>query len=147
MNYDLKDKIVVTKEFLNDLEVKSWQEIEFIQAQIANLAENPINSKLQQLLKNLLTSYYIFTGGIEALNSEPASTLNEPVEKQVDEPILEVNSGMALDKLETADSIEDVTVKNSNIADDYEISDPFEYFVDFDEPFGEPISDEDLYGN
>ena len=30
---------------------------------------------------------------------------------------------------------------------DNEINDPFEYFIDFEDPIGEPLKDEDLYGN
>ena len=35
-----------------------------------------------------------------------------------------------------------------NILDEFEseaTSEPFEYFVDFDEPIGEPLTDDDLY--
>ena len=28
-----------------------------------------------------------------------------------------------------------------------EVIEPFEYFVDFDEPVGDPITDDDLYNN
>ena len=35
--YNLKDKILITKDFLNELEAKGWQEIEYLQAQIANI--------------------------------------------------------------------------------------------------------------
>ena len=35
-------------------------------------------------------------------------------------------------------------IVTGTVADEIE---PFEYFVDFDEPIGDPISDEDLYGN
>lgn len=73
MNYELKDKLNATDELLSDLESKSWQEIEHIQYQINNLANSAANEKLRQLFKNLLTSYYIFVGGIENLSSEPTT--------------------------------------------------------------------------
>ena len=60
MNYELKDKINATKEFITELESKSWQEIDYLQTQINNLADGTANDKLRQLCKNLLTSYYIF---------------------------------------------------------------------------------------
>ena len=69
MEYCLKDKIVVTKDFLNDLEAKSWQEIEHLQNQIANIEANKESAPLLKLLNNLLTSYYVFTGGLENLSS------------------------------------------------------------------------------
>ena len=86
MNYELKDKINVTKALLSELAIKSWQEIEQLQTQIANLADGPINDKLRQLFKNLLTSYYVFTGGIELLESEPLDDTNKAIEFKVEEP-------------------------------------------------------------
>ena len=143
MTYELKDKINTTNELLSELEVKSWQEIEYLQAQIANLSEGSTNDRLRQLFKNLLTSYYVFAGGIETLLSEPnTAILTRPVQNTetdiiIDEPITvptitESAYDFAADEAPT------------NIT---EVTEPFEYFVDFDEPTGDPISDEDLYGN
>ena len=145
MNYELKDKIVITKELLSELEVKGWQEIEHLQAQLANLAECHTNNALRQLLKNLLTSYYVFTGGIEALAADVGCNSKEPIENHIDVPAVNVNSEAALDEFETVDSIDSFTIEADNVANNYEVSDPFEYFVDFDEPIGKPLSDEDLY--
>ena len=127
MNYELKDKINVTTELLNELELKSWQEIEHLQAQLANLDNGPVNDKLRQLFKNLLTSYYVFTGGIETLLSESISNVALPTE----EPVV----------LQTIDP------KSIVNEPDTEVTDPFEYFVDFDDPSGEPLTDKDLYNN
>lgn len=139
MNYELKDKITVTKELLSDLEIKGWQEIEYLQAQIANLAEGPTNDKLRQLLKNLLTSYYIFTGGIETLASKHYDDIVEPTETPPVEA--DIKPEIILNEIEIPE--DDFTTDTEN---DYEVSEPFEYFVDFDEPVGDPLSDEDLYG-
>jgi hypothetical protein len=135
MNYELKDKINVSTDFLNELEARGWQEIEHLQAQIANLADGPTNDKLRQLFKNLLTSYYVFTGGIETLSSEPI----DYTKIQIEEPAISVEQEPIIDIPNSTD--------DSKTEDNYEVSDPFEYFVDFDEPVGEPISDEDLYSN
>lgn len=145
MNYELKDKITTTKELLNELEMKSWQEIEHLQAQIANLAECHTNNQLRQLLKNLLTSYYVFTGGIEALAADVGCNSNEPIENHIDAPVVNVKPETALDEFETVDSIGSFMIEADNVTNNYEVSDPFEYFVDFDEPTGKPLSDEDLY--
>lgn len=139
MNYELKDKLNATTELLNELENKGWQEVEYLQAQISNLAEGPINNKLRQLLKNLLTSYYVFTGGIETLASEPIN--NSPIEE---EPKVEVEPEIIITEPEIEVQEDDYSIKAN---DDYEVSEPFEYFVDFDEPIGEPLTDKDLYNN
>lgn len=144
MNYDLKDKITVTKEFLTELELKGWQEIEHLQAQIANLAEGPANDKLRQLFKNLLTSYYVFTGGIELLNSEPIEN-TQIIKAEVPSEELIQSKIPTPEVLQVNDSVDEVIIDEQNT--DYEVNDPFEYFVDFDDPIGEPITDKDLYNN
>lgn len=144
MEYILKDKIAVNKEFLSDLKSKSWQEIERLQSQISNI-EDP---ELLKLLNNLLTSFYVFTGGLENLidtkviqkNTEPANKTLSVVEEpaQIDPSELEIET-----ELNDSESLELHYAKDLDQKD----PEPFEYFVDFDEPTGDPISDEDLYGN
>ena len=142
--YCLKDKILITKEFLADLESKGWQEIEGLQSQIANIEANSENTTLIQLLKNLLTSYYVFIGGLENLSSG-----NTDFAATISEVPLNVTKEVYTDKSET-----DLSIIKEPEADLYPQEvlkdnsfEPFEYFVDFDEPTGEPLSDEDLYGN
>ena len=144
MNYELKDKINITKELLSDLEMKSWQEIEYLQAQIANLADTVAGNKVRQLLKNLLTSYYVFAGGIENLTEQP---INEPVEEVTpveSELIIEPEIESEITISEPVNYAEPVETEGYI---DNEVSDPFEYFVDFDDPIGEPLTDKDLYNN
>ncbi len=136
MEYVLKEKLTVTKSFVEDLAEKSWQEIDYLQNQIANLTDTDDSKKLEQLLKNLLTSYYIFVGGLENFDNID----NEPVEvKQITEPVIE-EPAVLIDETEISDSDEEITISTSEI--EFE---PFEYFIDFDEPIGEPITDKDLY--
>ena len=138
MNYELKDKLNLTKELLEELAKKSWQEIEYLQAQITNLAESPANNNLRQLLKNLLTSYYIFTGGIETLMSEPTNTVVESIEKPKQESaVLQIEDTSGIDTIATP-FVNEFTVDTEN---------NFEYFVDFDDPIGEPLTDNDLYNS
>ena len=142
MEYTLKDKLLITKEFLSDLEMKSWQEIEHLQNQIANIEDKA----LIQLFKNLLTSYYVFVGGLENLNSEELIVKSEPAEQPVKkETTPEVVDTVDDDYL--ADLVFDspVVEKSVPVVNDY--SEPFEYFVDFDEPIGDPLTDDDLYNN
>lgn len=147
MEYALKDKLSITKEFLSDLEMKCWQEIEHLQSQIANIEETEENLKVLQLLKNLLTSYYVFTGGLENLSNERATTKVMNCPKQVETEIKVANAvepEVSYDDIYEDDLFEPVAVEKQDAADEIE---PFEYFVDFDEPIGDPLSDEDLYGN
>ena len=143
MNYELKDKITVTKELLDELKAHGWQEIERLQVQINNLANSEQSIQVKQLLKNLLTSYYIFTGGIETISDDPSyfdtKVLDIP-EKQVEPTRVDKEPGV----LSTTD---DFTVEDTTDASVVEVTEPFEYFVDFDEPTGDPITDDDLYNN
>lgn len=149
MNYELKDKINTTKEFIAELEAKSWQEIEHLQAQINNLADGITNNKLRQLFNNLLTSYYIFVGGIENLAGEPIQVNNKQKEQTTEEPQVEIVQEPVIDNQSTlnTDSTDDFNVSNAKDEDDHSVREPFEYFVDFDDPVGEPITDEDLYNS
>lgn len=132
--YYLKDKLIITDDFLADLETKSWQEIEILQSQIANIEANKENAGLLQLLKNLLTSYYVFAGGLENLASgDPTPSVIEiPHEVEaIAEPII----------------FEEPVLDEKSVAKPIDSFEPFEYFVDFEEPLGVPLTDEELYGD
>lgn len=141
MNIELKDKIPVTIDLLNELASKGWQEIEYLQTQLANLDDN---QALKQLLQNLITSYYVFVGGLE--NLQAGTTI--PTDVSID--IIEQPVPAKVEYQEKAKEAEipDLTnyCQNEVTATTILDSEPFEYFVDFDEPIGEPLSDEDLYG-
>lgn len=143
MNYTLKDKIIVDDEFLNDLIAKSWQEAEAIQQQIANIdTSTRLGVEVTKLLKNTCTDYYVFIGCLESLaeNTEPSEPGQASLELDAVQPQNEVEMPAYVEP--AADPEESIPV--SDEADiDFE---PFEYFTDFDEPIGEPISDADLYG-
>jgi hypothetical protein len=144
MEYTLKDKIPMTKEFLDDLANKSWQEIEYLQNQIANIEAGADAAEVIKLLKNLLTSYYVFTGGLESLtDSKVTHKVTEFTDKVcVEKDLTSVNSKKVEDDLYTSsDEFEPLT----QIEAEELPSEPFEYFVDFDEPIGEPLTDDDLY--
>lgn len=139
MDIELKEKIPVTPELLNDLVSKSWLELEHLQAQANNLDNNPA---LKTLLNNLITSYYVFIGGIENLQvgittmQQPPVSTSDELQKKLEPDILD---DLVFDK----DEIVHVTHDEPAL----ETTKPFEYFVDFDEPVGDPLSDDDLYGN
>lgn len=133
--YQLKEKIIVNKELLNDLENKGWQEIEILKNQIANMAQIASNESLIMLLKNLLTSYYIFIGGLENIQELPTSCA---VEMQKSEAAPQQSIDFDIDK-------NSVCISDDTGGAASAVFEPFEYFVDFDEPSGKPLSDEDLY--
>lgn len=131
---ELKNKLTVTKDFIDELCNKSWQEIEHLQTQLANIADTDEGKKVSQLIKNLVTSYYVFIGSLENLDEVTLSTqAAAPVKKQ--EPV---------DYAWTESEIQ-VNLDDEHIQSDLDVSEPFEYFVDFDEPTGEPLTDKDLY--
>ena len=150
MEFALKDKLSITKEFLSDLEMKGWQEIEHLQNQIANIDLTAENAKLIQLFKNLLTSYYIFVGGLENLDSADFMAAKHIDSTNTDKEQTSTDINIAAGNDDYPDEpcndniFEPVAVEKQTVVDEIE---PFEYFVDFDEPIGDPISDEDLYGN
>lgn len=157
MEYTLKDKLTITKEFLKELEIKSWQEIEHLQDQIANIEATEEAAQLIQLLKNLLTSYYVFTGGLENLSAMETFNFNKAsVSNNAKEPTVEKTKELTDDDC-SADLVlpnSQITAHTTDISTDEPVKkmvtddiEPFEYFVDFDEPVGDPWTDDDLYKN
>ena len=139
MGVVFKDKIKVDKNFINDLITKSWEESESLQNQIDSIeVDSAIAAKTVKLLKELLTSYYVFTGCLENIENEPSEVIAvKPVDVIPETP-------KALPKK----PINDIVTPEVGIlseAEDNATSEPFEYFVDFDEPIGEPLTDDDLY--
>ena len=137
MGIVLKDKIKIDKNFINDLIAKSWEDSESIQNQINSIEiDSAIAAELVKLLKELLTSYYVFTGCLENLENEPV----EAIEPEVIVP----EKLVAIPEEPVKAKVPDIDIF-SDLATDEAVSEPFEYFTDFDEPIGEPLTDEDLY--
>lgn len=135
MEYNLKEKLIVTKSFLDELVIKSWQDLEAIQQQIKNIdASNTLGNKTVELLKTLCVNYYTFIGCLENLAETTefdCVKISDQINQEVDIQTLSnyTDSAAREFKIDTADN-------------NFE---PFEYFVDFDAPTGEPITDKDLY--
>ena len=140
MEYTLKDKLLVTQEFIDELTEKSWQEIEHVQSQIASLADTPEGNKVAKLLNNILTSYYVLAGSLENFNINDTA-ISQPIEvastELPNEIIIEKESVEIVEPSE-----QEVTIEPEST-----VTEPFEYFVDFDDPIGEPLTDKDLYNN
>ena len=136
MNIILKEKLNITEAFIEELTEKSWQEIDHIQNQLANLDDTAEGKRIGKLLNRLLTSYYVFVGELENFYTvsydepeQPTKIKDIPIVKNIDE--IEQNFEPAIPASTEPISIED--------------GEPFEYFVDFDDPIGAPLTDEDLY--
>ena len=76
MEYTLKNKIEVSKEFLSDLIARYWQESENVNQQIANIdTSSYIGAEVAKLLKNASTNYYVLIGCLETLLENPTSEI------------------------------------------------------------------------
>lgn len=147
MSIVLKNKIKVDKNFINDLIAKSWQDSESIQDQIDSIeVDSEIAAKTVKLLKDLLTSYYVFTGCLESLANEPieATKISEPEKIAEPEVIVPEKLTIIPEEPVKANNEPDIDFFSELDTDEPE-NEPFEYFVDFDDPVGEPLTDDDLY--
>lgn len=145
MEYSLKDKIEVTEEFLTDLIAKNWQETEALQQQIANIdTSTRLGAEVAKILKNTCTNYYVLIGCLETLAENPNAEFerqSQEAEQETAEDVAEPVS--TIDNKIVSDEPNILQVNDVEAGVNFE---PFEYFVDFDEPSGAPISDQDLYG-
>ena len=88
----------------------------------------------------------MFTGEIEALSDE----LNTYTADQAEVSTEEYNQITEVELKDIIDTVDDSKYEdNISIDRDSSVntSEPFEYFIDFDDPIGEPLTDEDLYIN
>lgn len=140
MNYELKDKIIATKDFLVDLITKSWQEAEALQQQINSIdTSSKLGADIVKLLKNSCTSYHVLIGCLESLADDDNELQEDPVEAA---PTTVSSSTDNLETLNAPIREESAVWIDKPDKVDFE---PFEYFVDFEEPVGEPLTDKDLY--
>ncbi len=139
-NFDLKQKLAVDKTVINDLIAKSWQESDNIQTQIESIEQgSDLASKtVLDALNGLLTSYYVFAGRLESLLTDlDKKDLIDTDFKKINDITEPAELDISLK--ETEPEIE----KCPNKAD--KAFEPFEYFVDFDDPVGKPLTDADIY--
>ena len=139
-NFDLKQKLAVDKTVINDLIAKSWQESDNIQTQIESIEQGTdlASKTVLDALNGLLTSYYVFAGRLESLLTDlDKKDLIDTDFKKINDITEPAELDISLKETET--EIE----KCSNTAD--KVFEPFEYFVDFDDPVGKPLTDADIY--
>ena len=141
MDYTLKEKIEVTKEFLENLITKSWQESEALKHQIVNIdTSTNLGAGLVKILKTACTNNYVLIGCLENLLEYPDADVNELQDICHTQKDAEPETTTE----PTAHKREELLVNETHIISKADFE-PFEYFVDFDEPVGNPITDEDLY--
>lgn len=135
----LKDKIKIDKNVINDLIAKSWEDSESIQNQIDSIeVDSTSAATVVKLLKDLLTSYYVFTGCLENLGNEPIE-VTKPA-KAIESEVIVPEKLAVIPEAPIKINTQKTELNNVEI-------EPFEYFVDFDDPVGEPLTDDDLYHN
>jgi hypothetical protein len=151
--YTLKDKIEVNNEFIADLITKSWHESEMLQHQAANIdTSTKLGTEVARLLKNMSTNYYVMLGCLESLSDGELEFNEAPVAQDTaDITDDDITAGLSIASNIITDN--DISEPDANQVHNFDMPvnqeqnfEPFEYFVDFDEPLGEPLSDEDLYG-
>ena len=149
-NYTLKDKLEVDNEFIAELIAKSWHESELLQHQAANIdTSTALGAEVAKLLKNMSTNYYVMLGCLESLSdgelepTEPTTTPNITDDDITADLTIASHVNAENTGVEPVVNREPDLVMSNSQEQDFE---PFEYFVDFDEPLGEPLSDEDIYG-
>lgn len=139
--HELKEKLEVTNKFIQELISKSWQDAEALQQQAINIdSSTALGKAVVKLLCDLSTNYYVLIGCLENLldgNPEALETETVPQVMEEPKPSYEDVNGYATEP----DLLPDTA------ASEYTNFEPFEYFVDFDDPIGDPMSDKDLYGN
>ena len=128
------NSISINSKFLENMLNQGWLEIENLQRQINSLKEDESMQAVSNLLTKLLTSYYIFVGGLESL-TDNTSSINDPEKTSVETK----NTTCTNDMVQDTDISKDLNTSNDDVFE------PFEYFVDFDEPSGIALTDEDLY--
>lgn len=154
---------------------KSWDEIATLKAQIREFKLAKKNQKLIDIFQDLLDSYLIFVGRLEQfadkkdfidlpkedelkedVNVEIKVTSDEPTNTEIKKENSEVTSTESIpvpdeeiDKYLSDDDFIDTPTEPikqpaEKAAPEVE-NDDTDYYVDFDDPTGEPLSDADLY--
>jgi hypothetical protein len=164
-----ESKEKVPTSVVTDLVSRAWEEIGLIKANIDQLGKAYSGcSKLSKVFNELLDSYLIYVGKLEAF-LEDSNLISYPDEKEVIEekldlnedkysstvierkpiniPINESKASQSIDKLldESSDDLDNEVEEELDTNPDIE---PADFFVDFDEPdLSEPkLTDDDIYG-
>lgn len=141
--------------FITSFVSRGWEEVGMLKEQIKALKEEfggKNIAKIEEILQGLIDAYLINIGQLELFLHEndyvEVPEIEEEKEEKVEEPTEEDEVEVAAEEeVEIEDEIEaEVEVEPQSVVrqtpGDFEA---FEYFVDFDEPEGDPLTDDDLY--
>ena len=141
--------------FITSFVSRGWEEVGMLKEQIKALKEEFGGKgieKIEEIFQGLIDAYLINIGQLELFLHEndyvEVPEIEEEKEEKVEEPAEEDEIEVAdEEEIEIEDEIEaEVEVEPQSVVrqtpGDFEA---FEYFVDFDEPEGEALTDDDLY--
>lgn len=137
--------------FITSFVSRGWEEVGMLKEQIKALKEEFGGKgieKIEEIFQGLIDAYLINIGQLELfLHENDYVEVPEIEEEKAEEPVEEENEEVeeTEEEVEINDEVE-VEVEPQkvvkNVPADFEA---FEYFVDFDEPEGEALTDDDLY--
>lgn len=138
--------------FITSFVSRGWEEVGMLKEQIKALKEEFGGKgieKIEEIFQGLIDAYLINIGQLELfLHENDYVEVPEIEEEKVEEPVEEEETEEVEETEEEVEIDDEVEVEVEpqkvvkNVPADFEA---FEYFVDFDEPEGEALTDEDLY--
>lgn len=115
-----------------------WSEVGRLKDEVKAISENFSDAKhFEKILNNIIDEYLIAIGQTESLLDEK-KIVELPEEDSLNESI---TLKISLEDEE----IEENECENCS-ENEIQLSEPFEFVVDFDEPSGEKLTDQDIYG-
>jgi hypothetical protein len=151
-----QDELPIT--FITSFVSRGWEEVGMLKEQIKALkAEFKNVDKIEEILQGLIDAYLINIGQLELFLHEneyvEVPTIEETSDKKEDEEVSaseeeseEVEPEVKVIEVEAPaeESESEGRVVMQPAPKDFEA---FEYFVDFDDPTGDPLTDDDIYDN
>lgn len=158
-NKIMQEELPIT--FITSFVSRGWEEVGMLKEQIKALKSEFKNiDKIEEILQGLIDAYLINIGQLELFLHDndyvevPNIEEQEKQEEQEEESEVLEKEDIEDDEIET-DEIEDVIKIENDKPEEIEAPiimhqapkdfEAFEYFVDFDEPSGDALTDEDLY--
>lgn len=151
-----QDELPIT--FITSFVSRGWEEVGMLKEQIKALkAEFKNVDKIEEILQGLIDAYLINIGQLELFLHEneyvEVPAIEETSDKKEDEEVStseeeseEVEPEVKVIEVEAPaeESEPEGRVVMQPAPKDFEA---FEYFVDFDDPTGDPLTDDDIYDN
>lgn len=150
-----QDELPIT--FITSFVSRGWEEVGMLKEQIKALKTEFKNvDKIEEILQGLIDAYLINIGQLELFlqendyvevpeveetETEESEKSEEEVEAE-EEPEVKVIKVEVPEEEEKDEENETGRVVMQPAPKDFEA---FEYFVDFDEPSGDPLTDDDIY--